>query len=66
MLPLGYNLDKYGSKYTGSQTNIQENIEGTYNQIRKDGVYIHEGTFIVYIREGKDIRRQRYEDSTIE
>ena len=46
-------LDKYGSKHTGSQTNIQANIGGTYDLIRTDTVYIREGTFRVYIREGK-------------
>ena len=48
-------VDKYDIKHTGSQTNIQENIGGTYEQIITDGVYI---------REGKDTRRQRYEDFT--
>ena len=57
-------LDKYCSKHTGSQTNIQANIGGTYEQTRTDGVYIQEGTVGVYIREVKDTRRQRYEDST--
>ena len=37
-----------------------------YGQIRTDGVYIWEGTVGVYIQEGKDTRRQRYEDSTFE
>ena len=50
-------LDKYDSKHTGSQTNIQANIGGTYERIRTDGVYI---------REGKDTRRRRYDDSTFE
>ena len=30
-------IDKYGSKYTGSQTNVQAKIGGTYKQIRTDG-----------------------------
>ena len=59
-------IDKYGSKHTGSQTNIQANIGGTYEQIRTDGLYIWEGTVGVYTQEGKDTRRQRYEDSTFE
>ena len=59
-------VDKYGSKHTGSQTNIQTNIGGTYGQIRTDGVYIREGTFGVYIREGKYTRRHIYENSTFE
>ena len=59
-------VDKYGSKHTGSQTNIQAKIGGTYEEIRTDGVYIREGTVGVYIREGKDMRRQTYEDSTFE
>ena len=33
-------LDKYGSKHTGSQTNIQAKIGGTYKRIRTDGVHI--------------------------
>ena len=36
-------LDKYGSKHTGSKTNMQAKIGGTYDQIRMDGVYIREG-----------------------
>ena len=48
-------LDKYGIKHIGSQTNIQVKIGGMYEQIRIIGVYI---------REGKDMRGQRYEDST--
>ena len=48
-------LYKYGSKYTGSQTNTQAKIGGRYEQIRTDRVYI---------KEGKDVRRQIYEDST--
>ena len=31
---------KYGSKHTGSHTNIQVNIGGTYERIRTVGVYI--------------------------
>ena len=59
-------LDKYVSKHTGSQTNIQENIGGAYERIITDRVYIQKGTVGVYIREGKYIRRQRYDDSTLE
>ena len=57
-------IDKYGSKHTDSQRNIQAKIGGTYEKIRMYGVYIQEHTVGVYIREGKDIRRQIYEDST--
>ena len=49
------NVDKYGSKHTGSQKNIRANIGGTYEQIRTDRVYI---------REHKYIRRRRNEDPT--
>ena len=49
-------LDKHGIKHAGSQTNIQANIGGTYERIRTDGVYI---------REGKDMRWQKYDDSTL-
>ena len=35
-----YKIDKYGSKHTDSQTNIQANIGGTYERIIIDGVYI--------------------------
>ena len=59
-------LDKYSSKHTGSQTNIQANIGGTYKQIITDGVYIREGTVRVYIRKGKYMRKKRYEESTFE
>ena len=31
-------IDKYGSKHTGSQTNIQENIGGLCERIIMDGV----------------------------
>ena len=41
---------KYGSKYTGSQTNIQANFGGTYERIIMDEVYT---------------RRQRYEKANI-
>ena len=57
-------LYKYGSKYTCSQTNIQENIGGAYKRIRKDGIYIREGTVGVYIREGKDMRTLHSNDQT--
>ena len=61
-----HTVDKYGSKHTGSQKKIQENIGGTYKRIRTDGVYIQEVTVGVYIRERKDMRRKRYEDYTFE
>ena len=48
-------LDKYGSKHTGSQTNVQAKIRGTYERIRTDGVYIREGTGGVYIHEKEKI-----------
>ena len=35
-------LDKYGSKHTGSHTNMQAKIGGMYKQIRTDGLYIYE------------------------
>ena len=57
-------LDKYGSKHTGSQKNIQANIGGTYEQIRTDGVDIQEGTVRVYILEGKDMRTIHLNDQT--
>ena len=47
-------LDKYGSKHTGSRTNVQPKFGGTYGQMRPDGVYIREVTNGVYIREGKE------------
>ena len=59
-------LDKYGSKHTGSQTNIQAKIGGTYEQIITEGLYIREGTVGVYIWEVKVTWSQRYEDSTFE
>ena len=59
-------LDKYDSKHTGSQTNVQSIIGGTYKQIRTDVVYIQEGTDIVYIWEGKDMIRQIYDNSMFE
>ena len=31
-------IDKYGSKHTVIQTNVQVNIKGMYNQIRTDGL----------------------------
>ena len=31
-------LDKYGGKHTGTRTNVQANIRGTYGRIRTDGV----------------------------
>ena len=40
-------LDKYFSKYTGSQTNIQANIGGAYEKIRTVGVYIQEGKYMI-------------------
>ena len=43
-------LDKYGSKNTGSHTNIQENIGGAYKQIRTDGVYIRSHGWSIYTR----------------
>ena len=45
-------LDNYDSKHKGSQTNIQANIGGKYEQIRTDGVYIREGTVGVVQRAG--------------
>ena len=36
-------LEIYGSKHTGSYTNIQAKIGGTYKKIRTNGVYIREG-----------------------
>ena len=57
-------LDKYGSKHTGSQTNIQAKIGGTNDRIRTDGVYIREGTVRVYIQEGKDMRTLHSNDQT--
>ena len=61
-----WGLYKYVSKYTGSQTNIQAKIGGTYKWIRMDRVYIQEVTVVVYIQEVKYMRRQIYEDSTFE
>ena len=55
-------IDKYGSKYTGSQTNVQAKIGGTYKQIRTDGVYIREGTDTVCIQYGKDMITLRSND----
>ena len=46
-------LDKYGSKYTGSRTDVKAKIGGMYRQMRTDGVYRQEGTNGVYIQEGK-------------
>ena len=37
---LSLDIDKYGSKHTGSQTNIQAKFGRTYEQIRMDRVYI--------------------------
>ena len=31
-----FELDKYESKHTGRQTNVQTNIEKTYGQIKTD------------------------------
>ena len=53
-------LDKYSSKQPGSQTNIQANIGGTYEQIITDGVYTRSHGRSIYTR------RQRYENSTFE
>ena len=50
-------LDKYGSKHKVIKTTVQAKIRGTYELIITDGLYI---------REGKDMRRQRYENSTFE
>ena len=47
-------LDKYSSKNTGRQTNVQAKIGGTYRQMRMDRVYIQEVTNIVHIWEGKE------------
>ena len=63
-------LDKYGSKHTGSQKNIQAKIGGTNERIRTDGVYTLEGTVGVYIyikakkREGKYLRTLHSNDQT--
>ena len=45
------NIYKHGSKHTGSKTNIQAKIGGTYERIKTEGLYI---------QEGKNIIRQRY------
>ena len=37
---LSLDIDKYGSKNTGIQTNIQAKFGGTYEQIIMDRVYI--------------------------
>ena len=42
-----WGVDKYGSKYRVSQTNLQVKIGGTYARIR---------TGVVYILEVKDMR----------
>ena len=57
-------LDKYGSKHTGIQTNIQTNIGLTYEQIITDRLYIREGTVGLYIWEGKDMRILHSNDKT--
>ena len=41
-------LDKYGSKHTGSHTNIQAKIVGTYEQVITDR-YIYEKAQSEYI-----------------
>ena len=66
MVVILWGIDKCGSKHIGSHTNINVNVGGTYKRIITDGVYIQEGTAGVYIQEGKDMRMQRYEDSTFE
>ena len=50
ILKFSLDLDKYGSKNTGSHTNIQENIGGAYKQIRTDGVYIRSHGWSIYTR----------------
>ena len=42
-------LDKYGSKHTGSRTNVQARIGGTYGQMKTDGLYRREGKNGVYL-----------------
>ena len=49
-----WGLDIYCSNHTGSQTNVETNIAGTYGQMRTNGVYRQEATKIVYIREVKE------------
>ena len=59
-------LDKYGSKHTGSQTNVQAKIRGTYGQMRTDRVYILEGTNGVYILANKYLyRNNKYYDNLL-
>ena len=55
-------LDKYGSKHTGSQKNIQVNIGGTFERIKTDRVYIREVTVGLYMKEGKDMRTLHLND----
>ena len=49
-----YLVDKYGSKHTGSLTNVQAIIGGMYGQMRTDGVYRRERKNGVYTKEGKE------------